>query len=378
MFLLCRPERASAHHLEVSRLELRPIRAGELRGRLLLAPRTFEVQPGEAATVLLNRLQANLELSVGEAPCLPSFELVELWTEASPSPGHLVDVRCGVASKARAVAVHVTWHDPSELLVSYPPTESSPQVSVLVSPGDQTTFMAHEAGHVEPANEASPTTAKPTASSAPLAEPALSDLLRLGVRHVLPSGFDHVLFVVALALATFRSLRTLVARLLVFTVTHGIALYLGALGLLLVPGEVIEPLIAATIVLVAVRAARASGPPARGPSSPRPHRRAVCDWPGLASIAVFGFVHGLGFAEAFRALQLDPTGLVVALVAFHVGIEAAQLTVLVAAVLCLTIFVRAPWGQKRGRAERAVSYAAWATAGLGALLFFSRILPVGT
>ncbi len=62
---------------------------------------------------------------------------------------------------------------------------------------------------------------------------------------------------VALALATFRYSSKLLARLLIFTVTHGIALYLGALGLLLVPGEVVEPLIAATIVLVAVRAARA-------------------------------------------------------------------------------------------------------------------------
>ncbi len=55
-----------------------------------------------------------------------------------------------------------------------------------------------------------------------------------------------------------------------------------------------------------------------------------------------------------------------ALVAFHIGVEAAQLAVLVLAVLCLTFFVRVPWGQKHGRADRAVSYAAWAT-GQGSL-----------
>lgn len=104
----------------------------------------------------------------------------------------------------------------------------------------------------------------------------------------------------------------------------------------------------------------------------------MSDWLGLASVAAFGFVHGLGFAEAFRALALHPSGLVGALVAFHVGIEAAQLAVLVVAVLCLTFLVRSPWGQAHGRAERAVSYAGWVTAALGALLFFSRVLPVGS
>jgi hypothetical protein len=328
--------------------------------------------------VLLNRLRGNLQLSVGGAPCRPSLQLVELWTESSPSPGHLVDVRCPVSHEARHAVVDVTWHESSELLVTYPPTESSAPVSVLVAPGEQRSFVAHEARRPGAANEASPTTAQPSASSAPPANPAMGDLWRLGVQHVLPGGFDHVLFVVALALATFRHSSRLLARLLVFTVTHGIALYLGALGLLLAPGEVVEPLIAATIVLVAVRAARAPGPPASSSPSAELRRGAASDWLGLASVAVFGFVHGLGFAEAFRALELDPSGLVAALVAFHVGIEAAQLAVLLAVVLCLVFFVRSPWSQRHGRAERAVSYAAWIAAALGAVLFFSRVLPVGS
>ena len=58
---------------------------------------------------------------------------------------------------------------------------------------------------------------------------------------------------------------------------------------------------------------------------------AVRKWPWLAAGA-FGLIHGLGFATALRELGLPRESLVRALVAFNVGVELAQLALVVALV----------------------------------------------
>ena len=133
------------------------------------------------------------------------------------------------------------------------------------------------------------------------------DFVRLGVEHIL-TGYDHLLFLVAL-LATARGLWSVVRIVTAFTLAHSVTLSLGALGVVTVPDRIIEPLIAATIVWVALENLFAAEPD---------RRRWIWSFG-------FGLVHGLGFASALGELGMKGAALVRGLVGFNVGVEIGQL-----------------------------------------------------
>ena len=134
-----------------------------------------------------------------------------------------------------------------------------------------------------------------------------ADYLRHGVLHIL-TGYDHLLFVGALVLATlsFWEMFKVVAA---FTLAHTATLALSVFDVFRLPPWIVEPAIAASIVFVAlenvVRPARA-------------HSRAR-----LAVAFGFGLVHGLGFAGGLLDAMagLPATGIWVALAAFSLGVE---------------------------------------------------------
>jgi hypothetical protein len=161
----------------------------------------------------------------------------------------------------------------------------------------------------------------------------MSELLayaQLGVRHILdPSAFDHLLFLLVLA-AAYRlgDWRDGLCVVSAFTIGHSITLALAATNALVLPGDAVEFLIPLTIVATGIENL-AGG--ARGPV-----RLGKVYRPVLA--AVFGLVHGAGFANYLRALALD--SIAVPLLGFNFGIEAGQLVVLAASALTLTAFDR--------------------------------------
>ena len=55
----------------------------------------------------------------------------------------------------------------------------------------------------------------------------------------------------------------------------------------------------------------------------------------------FGFIHGMGFSNYFRALMMDSSSIVVPLLGFNIGIEAGQLMVVVAVMLVAFLIVNA-------------------------------------
>ncbi len=138
-----------------------------------------------------------------------------------------------------------------------------------------------------------------------------------GWNHVLPDGLDHLLFVVALFLSTLR-LRLLVAQVSAFTLAHTVTVGLSAAGVIAPPSAVVEPLIAASIAIVAVEAVVFSEPPR---------------W-RLAIVFLFGLVHGMGFAGAFSAASSDGSVFWPGLAGFNLGVEAAQLA---AGVMALAV-----------------------------------------
>ena len=143
-----------------------------------------------------------------------------------------------------------------------------------------------------------------------------------GVEHIL-IGPDHLLFLVGLLLlgGTLRQLALVVSA---FTVAHSVTLSLAALNILNPPARIIEPAIALSIVYVGADNLMVRG------------GRDMRAWIAFA----FGFIHGFGFANVLREMDLPRTALGWSLFSFNLGVEVGQLVVVVA-VASLLAAVRA-------------------------------------
>jgi hydrogenase/urease accessory protein HupE len=153
----------------------------------------------------------------------------------------------------------------------------------------------------------------------------------LGIEHIL-SGFDHLMFVVALTILVRGRARRL-ATVTAFTLAHSLTLALTVLGVLNVPAAPVEVTIALSIVLVAAECLRPGGTLSQ---------RA----PWLIAFA-FGLLHGLGFASALLEIGLPEEHVASALVCFNLGVELGQLVVMSVAALLLEQVERLTWGRER-------------------------------
>jgi hypothetical protein len=142
---------------------------------------------------------------------------------------------------------------------------------------------------------------------------ATLEFLRLGMVHI-AIGYDHIAFLVGLLLAGGPLLRVL-AIVTAFTAAHTVTLTLAALGVVRPPGPIVEAGIALSIVWVAVENLFA--------------RQVIRRW--LIGFA-FGLIHGFGFAAILGGVGLPRRGLLTALFAFNVGVELAQVMVVLAVV----------------------------------------------
>ncbi|MEO8070320.1 MAG: HupE/UreJ family protein [Acidobacteriota bacterium] len=144
-----------------------------------------------------------------------------------------------------------------------------------------------------------------------------------GVQHIL-SGPDHLLFLAGLLL-TGGGLGRLVAIVTAFTIAHSVTLCLAVVGVVVPPPRLIEPLIALSIVYVGLRNLRAGG--ASG----------ARDW-RTRTAALFGLIHGFGFAYALREMAVARRDLAWSLLSFNLGVEIGQIAVvLVVATLLIGI-----------------------------------------
>ena len=150
----------------------------------------------------------------------------------------------------------------------------------------------------------------------------------VGFDHILPKGMDHILFVLGLFFLSTR-LRALLWQISAFTLAHTVTLALGALGWVTVPGAIVEPLIAASIVFVAVENITS-----RGLSPWRP-----------AVVFGFGLLHGLGFASVLGEFGLPEGQFIPALIGFNIGVEIGQLTVVALAFLVVAAAQRVDLGR---------------------------------
>ena len=196
----------------------------------------------------------------------------------------------------------------------------------------------------------------------------------LGGEHLL-FGLDHVLFLLALLIGA-RRLRDIVWTATAFTVAHSVTFLLAALGVVSVPAIVVEPIIAASIAVVAAvdlyliwrgRGAAPSGTVRDGLRwrADAGERGALTAWERwrLPVVFAFGLVHGVGFAGALGIDAAWSWTLLWSLLSFNVGIEAVQLGIIaVVFPLLVLLRVRAP------RTARWVLGAA--TAGIAAVALY--------
>lgn len=168
-----------------------------------------------------------------------------------------------------------------------------------------------------------------------------AEYLVLGFTHIVPGGLDHVLFVLGLFLAT-ATLRTLVMQITAFTLAHCITLALAVTDVVRVSPSVVEPLIAVSIVAVAVENlfSRRVTKAANGRRVEHIGPRWV--W-RTALVFGFGLLHGLGFAGVLKDIGLPAGQIVPALLAFNVGVEAGQLAVVAAALATIGLFRGRSW-----------------------------------
>ncbi|SMX35644.1 HupE/UreJ family protein [Maliponia aquimaris] len=159
----------------------------------------------------------------------------------------------------------------------------------------------------------------------------------VGFQHIVPMGLDHILFVLGLFFLTTR-LGPLLWQISAFTLAHTVTLALGALGYVNIPGSIVEPIIAASIVYVAVE----------NIVSDRLHR-----W-RPAVIFAFGLLHGLGFASVLGEFGLPADQFVPALIGFNVGVEIGQLSVIALAFLLVLLAQRANSGRTDLRVAQVV------------------------
>jgi hypothetical protein len=187
--------------------------------------------------------------------------------------------------------------------------------------------------------------------------PVFTRFVVSGFEHIIPKGLDHILFVLGLFFFSLR-MGPLLGQVTAFTLAHTITLALASLKIVSIPANIVEPLIAASIVYVAVENIFGS--------------KDGAGKVGLIRIAVvfgFGLLHGLGFASVLSDVGLPEGRFVISLIGFNIGVELGQLAVILTAFLLLAL----PFGRKSWYRAAIAIPASCVIAAIGAWWTFERV-----
>jgi hydrogenase/urease accessory protein HupE len=154
---------------------------------------------------------------------------------------------------------------------------------------------------------------------------------KFGFTHIIPKGFDHILFVAGLCLLSTK-IKPMLWQATAFTVAHSITLVLSMKNIFVVPSPVVEPIIALSIVFVAVENILIS--------QLKPWR--------ILLVFLFGLIHGMGFASSLNEIGLPNGKFFTSILSFNLGVELGQMAVIAAVFSLLIIpFKAKPWYRKR-------------------------------
>jgi HupE/UreJ protein len=157
--------------------------------------------------------------------------------------------------------------------------------------------------------------------------------LKLGFYHIIPAGLDHILFVSALCLLSSK-IKTILWQATAFTAAHSVTLALSMKNVIVVPPAITEPIIAMSIMFVAIENVIFSE---------------LKTW-RIFIVFMFGLIHGMGFASALNEIGLPPNKFYTSILAFNAGVELGQATVIMIVFTSLVIW----WGKKTWYRQRVV------------------------
>jgi hypothetical protein len=148
---------------------------------------------------------------------------------------------------------------------------------------------------------------------------------KMGVAHIVPLGYDHILFVISLCLLNSK-FKTILWQATAFTVAHTITLALSMKGVINLPADIVEPLISLSIMFVAIENILLSE---------------LKVW-RIVVVFMFGLVHGMGFASALNEIGLPRNQFFTSIFSFNAGVEIGQICVITFVYLLLIL----PFGKK--------------------------------
>jgi hydrogenase/urease accessory protein HupE len=158
-------------------------------------------------------------------------------------------------------------------------------------------------------------------------QPTISEIISVylvsGFEHIVPKGLDHILFILGIFLLSSH-LKPLLWQVTMFTIAHTITLGLTMNGVISLPANIVEPLIALSIAFVAIE----------NIVTPELHRYR------LLIVFFFGLLHGMGFASVLSDFGMPKNDFATALISFNIGVEIAQVMLILIAWLILDFGVR--------------------------------------
>jgi len=153
--------------------------------------------------------------------------------------------------------------------------------------------------------------------------------LELGYDHILDvNGYDHILFIIALCAGyRYSDWKKVLVLVTAFTVGHSITLALSALDIVVFKAELIEFLIPLTILFTAIYNVLSLD------------KESSINWNYMLAM-VFGWIHGLGFSNYFKALLGREESIVGPLLSFNLGVELGQVIIVLLILFLSYVFVR--------------------------------------
>ena len=176
--------------------------------------------------------------------------------------------------------------------------------------------------------------------------------IKIGYQHIIPLGFDHILFILCVFFLN-TNVKQIVLQASMFTIAHTLTLGLAMYGVIHPPPQIIEPLIALSIVFLALE---------------NIFSKKVKPW-RLVMVFIFGLVHGMGFAGALSQLGLPSCAFATALISFNVGVELGQLSI----ILVMYLLVAKPFANKPYYRKAIVLPSSLVIAGVAAFWTVERI-----
>jgi hydrogenase/urease accessory protein HupE len=241
--------------------------------------------------------------------------------------------------------VHVNLHQGDRTQSHYTDLGGTVTVTLRGKPAPPKPTVVVSTPPTEPVADTSP---EPTNEEPAITSASLSawQLLGMGFSHIVaapiqywnsfvslfqlklrfPEGLDHVLFVVSLFLLAPRA-KPLLIQVTAFTAAHSVTLALAMAGIVLLPSRLVETLIAASIVVMAVE---------------NLFMREAKPWRWMLVFA-FGLIHGLGFAGSFSSLRMETGDFLRPLLLLNIGIEIGQLTIVAVCAAVTWWAWKKPW-----------------------------------